>query len=253
MLFGMTDWAAFGWFLFSWIGYTIYAKKRANQRVSLSALLHEYRIGWMKNTLAHENRVPDYVLLGNLTQMGSFLASTSILVIAGIATIIYSADSVVELLADHRFITTPTQEQVQFKLMVLGLIFVFSFFKLTWSMRQHTFCNIMLGAAPLVPAGKELTPAELEFAALMARISDRAGHEFNYGLRSYYFGFALLTWFVNPYVFMLASAVVVTVLYLREFRSTTLKYLTLGRDSLRKMEETRLEPAKAQETTSPIP
>jgi uncharacterized membrane protein len=249
MLFDMLDWVAFFWFLCSWIGYTIYAKKRAHERASLSALLYEYRIGWMKNTLSHENRVPDYVLIGNLTQMGSFLASTSILVIAGIVTIIYSADSVVDLLADHRFVVTPTQEQVQFKLIVLGLIFVFAFFKLTWSMRQHTFCNIMLGSAPYVPPGRELTPAELEFAALMGKISDRAGHEFNYGLRSYYFGLAVLTWFINPYVFMLTCAVVVFVLYMREFRSTTLKYLILARDAMRRMDDEKLARADA----APVP
>lgn len=233
MLFDMLNWAAFIWFLVCWGGYTLYAKKWATKDTSLSAVLAQYRVGWMRNTMHHDNRAPDIILLGNLTNMGSFLASTSILIIAGIATIIYSADSVVELLADHRFITPPTVEQVQFKLIVLCLIFVFAFFKLTWSMRQHTFCNIMLGAAPFV-AGKELDKNEEEFAKLMAKISDGAGHEFNYGLRSYYFGLAVMTWFISPLAFIFTCAVVVFVLYMREFRSTTLKYLTLGLGLLRK-------------------
>ncbi len=232
MLFDALNWAALVWFLVCWGSYTLYAKKQANHGRSLSALLYQYRIDWMLNMFTRDARAPDFFLLGNLSHMGSFLASTSILIIAGIVTIIYSADSIVELLADHRFITPPTQEQVQFKLIVLGLVFVFSFFKLTWSIRQHTFCNIMVGAAPWVPPGTEMTHEQREFAKYIAKISDRAGHEFNYGLRSYYFGLAVLTWFISPIAFMLTCAGVVLVLYLREFRSTTLKYLTLGRKTL---------------------
>lgn len=233
MLFDTLNWFALGWFFLCWGGYTLYAKQRANHGVTLSSVLMEYRRLWMRNMLGRDNRAPDFFLLGNLTQMGSFLASTSILVIAGIVTIIYSVDSVVNLLADHRFITAPTEEQVQFKLVMLGLVFVFAFFKLTWSMRQHTFCNIMLGAAPYVPPTTPLTEDMEEFAKYIAKVSDRAGHEFNYGLRSYYFGLALMTWFINPYVFMFTCACVVYVLYHREFLSTTLKYLVIGQEKLR--------------------
>lgn len=234
MLFDTLDWIAFGWFLLCWAGYTIYAKQRANHGVTLSSVLMEFRRLWMRNMLGRDNRAPDFFLLGNLTHMGSFLASTSILVIAGIVTIIYSADSVVDLLADHRFIAPQTEEQVQFKLLMLGLVFVFAFFKLTWSMRQHTFCNIMLGAAPYVDPTLPLSGDMEEFAKYIAKVSDRAGHEFNYGLRSYYYGLALMTWFINPYVFMVSAACVVYVLYHREFLSTTLKYLVIAQDKLRK-------------------
>jgi len=193
-------------------------------------VLHGYRFEWMKLMLGHENRVPDMILLGNLTNMVNFLASTSILIIAGLVTVIYSADNILELLTDHLFIARTTLEQVQFKLIVLTFIFVFAFFKFTWCMRQHTFCSILLGAAPFVP-NKELTPDELEFAKMAAKISDRAGHEFNFGLRSYYFGLAFLSWFINPWFFMATTAVVVLILYHREFKSTTLKYLMLSRES----------------------
>ena len=53
-------------------------------------------------------------------------------------------------------------------------------------------------------------------------------YNFNLGLRAYYFSLALLTWFVHPLLFVIASSWVVGVLYRREFRSRTLKALLAG-------------------------
>lgn len=223
------DWAALVWFVASWSGYTVYAKKCASQeRQCLTGVLYSYRLDWIRNMLRHENRITDMALLGNLTNMVSFLASTTILVIAGALTAVYSVEDVMGLLADHAFIAATTREQVQFKLLLIATIFGFAFFKFTWSMRQHTFCSILLGAAPWVKT-ETLTPEEEEFAMYAAKISDRAGNEFNYGLRSYYFALAVLTWLISPWLFMATCTAVVFVLYRREFRSTTLKYLILGR------------------------
>lgn len=228
------NWVAFLWFLLCWAGYTIYAKEQARRRRSLSATLFEYRVDWMKNMMSHENRIADMALLGNLTTMVNFLATTTILVTAGILTVVCSTEGVVDLLSGHAYIAPTTQEEVQFKLLLLGVIFVFAFFKFTWSMRQHTFCNIMLGALPYVGKERAMNDDEKQIAEYAAKISDRAGHEFNFGLRAYYFALAVVTWFIGPWVFILTTAIVVWVLHRREFKSTTLKYLVLGRDIIEK-------------------
>jgi uncharacterized membrane protein len=235
MVFGdIINWVAFFWFLLLWAGYTVYAKEMAKRRDCLSAVLYGYRIDWIRNVLRHDNRITDMALLGNLTQMISFLATTTILVIAGLVGAVYSTDDIVALLKEYPFIATTTHEQVQFKLFSLLMVFVFAFFKFTWSMRQHSFCSIMLGAAPVVTTDT-LTPDEEGFVKMAAKISDRAGHEFNYGLRSYYFALALLTWFISPWAVIPACTAVVVILYRREFGSTTLKYLVLSRESFSRM------------------
>lgn len=238
----MLDWVAFGWFFLAWGGYTMYARAQARRTRSLSAILHLFREDWARGMMRREQRIADMALLGNLSQMANFLASTTILVLAGALTVLYSADNVMSLLQGHTFIAVTTKEQVQFKLLMLVLVFVFAFFRLTWCMRQHTFCSIMIGAAPIA-RGDALTPDENEFASYLGKISDRAGHEFNYGLRAYYFALSVLTWFVSPIAFMVSCTLVVWVLYRREFRSATLKYLSMGHDCLMRIEETQRNPA----------
>lgn len=238
----IVDWVAFFWFLACWVGYTLYARRAAQTKASLSALLYSYRVDWVKSLLRHENRIADLALLGNLMQMVNFMATTNIFVLAGSVGVLYSSDRVVSLLSGHDMILPPTLEQVQFKLLTLVGIFIFAFFRFTWALRQHTFCSILMGAAPEVSRGRDLTVDEEQFATQVAKISDRAAHEFNYGLRSYYFALSLLGWFISPYVFIAACSAVVVVLYLREFRSQTLTLLVRSRQSFIKIPQGKANP-----------
>ena len=52
-----------------------------------------------------------------------------------------------------------------------------------------------------------------------------AAETFNDGLRTYYFAFAAIGWFFSPVIFMLATVGVITILYVREFRSEVLRVL----------------------------
>lgn len=238
------NWVAFLWFLTCWVGYTFYARRAAENKACLAALIYSYRIDWMKSLLRHENRISDLALLGNLMQMVNFMATTNIFVLAGAVTVLYSSDSVLKLIEGHAFIAETTLEQVQFKLLVLVVIFIYAFFRFTWALRQHTFCSILIGAAPQVPQGRDLTIDEEQFAQQVAKVSDRAAHEFNYGLRSYYFALSLLAWFISPLLFMAACTMVVVVLYLREFRSRTLSMLVRSRQSFIKVIRTNQEDAQ---------
>ena len=231
----MSDWFGLLWFVVLWAGYTIYARHKAKTAQSLSAVLYRFRLEWSQNMLRHDNRVVDIILLQNLSKMANFMASTTIFVIAGLITALYASDHVALLFEAQSFIKAMTTAEIQFKVLSLVLIFVFAFFRFTWCMRQHTFCSIMMGSAPYIPAERSLSEEDKKFAEYLAKISDRASHEFNYGLRAYYFALAFMTWFLNLYLFMLATFLVVIVLYRREFLSLSLKYLVIAHDARTKM------------------
>ena len=91
--------------------------------------------------------------------------------------------------------------------MLLLAIFVYAFFRFTWSMRQYTFGALLVAAAPEAKhfaRGRGLSREA--FADKAGRIVGMAAETFNDGLRAYYFAFAAIGWFFSPLVFMVGDA-----------------------------------------------
>ena len=109
--------------------------------------------------------------------------------------------------------------------MVLIVVFVYAFFKFTWSLRQYGFVTVMVGAADHIENTPENSSKLDKAAQRIAKMGSMAAYNFNSGLRTYYFSMSILAWFISPWLFMFSSAAVVLILYRREFKSTTLKTL----------------------------
>jgi uncharacterized membrane protein len=110
----------------------------------------------------------------------------------------------------------------ELKIVVLLLIFVYAFFKFSWSLRQFGFCSILVGAARKPPADASEYTVDIDRIAVILSFANR---NFNQGLRGYYFGVAALSWFLHPGLMIAVTLGVVYVLHQREFRSRTLEVL----------------------------
>jgi len=214
----VSDLLSLAWFFMVWIGYTVYADRHARRARSLRAVMHAYREQWMQQMLLRDNRVVDVNILRNLLQGVSFFASATLLILAGLLTILGSTDRAIEIVRALPFAATTTLLQWELKLIVLCMVFVYAFFKFTWALRQFNYCSTLIGAAPKGP--------DEGFARRAAEMATHASKDFNQGLRAYYFSLAALAWFVSPWLFMAATTAVVVVLYLREYRSTALNVLS---------------------------
>ena len=64
-----------------------------------------------------------------------------------------------------------------------------------------------------------------QFARRASALLGLAADTFNDGLRAYYFSFACMAWFFSPLAFTLATALIIVILYSREFRSDVLDVL----------------------------
>jgi uncharacterized membrane protein len=217
------DSIAVGWFLLVWIGYTLFAKNKARQVSCLSYELRRKRTAWMEQMLVRDNKMADVALISTLERNVSFFASSSMLILAGLLTALASSDKIAVVLQQ----VLPWMHQVdgllQFKILALVLIYIFTFFQFTWSLRQYGFGGVLIGAAP---DGRALSPEELQqYANKAAKVIDQAAHSFNYGLRAIYFSLALLAWFINAWLLMVATVVVMLVMKHREFHSKALKAL----------------------------
>lgn len=217
------DWLALLWFAGCWIGYTYYASHEGLGRRSLMRGTDRLRTVWMERMLERDVRIVDSALLGTLMHSVSFFASTTILIIGGLIAALGAIEREIKLTAELGFLVPTSRETWTLKLLALIVVFIYAFFKFTWSIRQFNRCSILLGAAP--HQGQVDAVQRRAWARRLGRLNTLAGDAFNLGLRAYYFGMALLAWFIHPGACVLTSVWVVLVLYRREFTSETARLL----------------------------
>lgn len=215
------------WFLICFKGYMFYARRRSFDTPCLASMLHMYRKEWMLRMLTRDVRIADTTAIANLERGVSFFASTTMLILAGLMTILGSTQAAIDVVADIPFAMTATSAEWELKILLLISLFVYAFFKFTWSLRQYGFVSIMIGGAPL-PEEKVSDMQIDAHASRVAKMTSMAANNFNLGLRTYYFCLAILGWFINPWLFMVLSAGVVYILYRREFKSSTLNTLMMS-------------------------
>lgn len=222
------DWLALLVFLTSWVAYTRYASIQGKRYHSLSSIMHHFRIDWMQRLLRRENRVADMSAVGNLERNSAFFASTSIFIVAGLITVLAASERVMLLLEDISFVQTGTRALWEAKVGILIAVYIYGFLSFTWSMRQFGFLSVIIGSAP-TPTESIDDAVKRDFARHTAQVMDLAGRQFNLGLRAFYFSLAVIGWFLGPLWFVVFTAVIIAVLYRREFRSNTLKELIRAR------------------------
>lgn len=218
---GLADLSAPLLFLAGWVGYARWADWPG--RPTLMARMHEYRLVWMHRMLARENRITDLQVVQVLVANIAFFASSSILLIGGLVAVLGARDQAIAILAELPLAAPGGRNLFDIKVLLMILVFVYAFFKFTWTLRQFNYVAILIGAAP--PPAEAGTAAAERLIERAARMATRAADHFNKAMRAYYFGLAGLAWFVHPLLFAAAALWVVLVSWRREFRSHSLTVL----------------------------
>lgn len=219
------DWAALALFFFGWVGYAAFASRRAKVERTLLASTNHFRKVWMMQVTYRDQRIVDAAVTQNLAASPSFWASTTILVLGGLLAVLGTSDRATELVQDLPFAARTSMLVFDIKIMVLLTVFVYAFFRFTWSMRVYSFGAILVGAAPNVEVFNAGEADRDAFAERAGKLMGMAAESFADGLRAYYMSFAVIGWFVSPAAFALATLAVLWVLYRREFRSDVLAIL----------------------------
>ena len=217
------DWAALAWFFLAWIGYARFARRREPAKPSLLLAGNRVRRQWMLEATKRDVRVLDAVVLQNLSTSPSFFASTTILIVGGLLALIGSGEHTSVLMAELPFTARTSALVLDLKLVLLTGIFVYAFFRFTWSLRQYSLGAMLVASAPAHDEFPHLgEAARNRFADRAGAMMGLAAESFNDGTRAYYFAFAAAAWLFSPLAFALGSAGVVWVLYQREFHSESL-------------------------------
>jgi uncharacterized membrane protein len=224
-LLPLADWAALTLFITGWVGYAVFAHHRARTENTLLASTNHYRTLWMVQVTHRDQRIVDAAVTQNLASSPSFWASTTILVLGGLLAVLGTSEKATELVKDLPFAARTSMLVFDIKIMVLLAVFVYAFFRFTWSMRVYSFGAILVGAAPNVDVFDRGEADRADFARRAGALMGMAAESFADGLRAYYMSFAVIGWFASPLAFALATLAVLGVLYRREFRSDVVAIL----------------------------
>ena len=222
-LLPVADWLGMAFFFAAWLGYAVFARRRARTRPSFLGSSNHVRRQWMLEATRRENRVFDGVVVQNLSTSPSFFASTTILIVGGLLALLGTGEHAQAIVAELPFAARTSALLLDLKLVLLTGIFVYAFFRFTWSLRQYSFGALLVAGAPdRDEFARQGDAARERFADRAGGVVGLAAEAFNDGLRAYYFAFAAAAWLLSPVACALASAGVVWVLYMREFRSEAL-------------------------------
>lgn len=219
------DWAALACFFAAWWGYAAFARKRSAVEGTLLSTTNSIRRHWMYQAAMRENRMFDGVVVQNMSNSSHFFASTTILIIGGLVASLGAGDKAFELFQEIPFASRTSALVLDLKLLVLTGVYVYAFFRFSWSMRQYSFGALLVGAAPDVTHFRTDEAAHKAFADHAGAVMGLAAETFNDGLRAVYLSFAVVLWLMSPLALVVGTAGVVYVLYQREFHSEVLTVL----------------------------
>lgn len=203
----------------AWFGYAAYAEWQHPGRPNLMAITQAMRLSWMRQMIGRDNRMVDAALIGNLQRSITFFASTSIFVLIGLVSMLGYRDKAMDILGAIPFALHASPFLWEFKIFLMMFVFIYSFFKYTWSLRLYNYASIYVGATPPLEHCLKNPEESERYAQRGGALIANAGKHFNMGLRAYYFGLAVLSWFLHPLLFMATIGWVIYEIHRREFRS----------------------------------
>ena len=214
------DVVALLWFSIWWVVYVWYADYRSTLQPALRRQTDHFVREWIARMVERDNRMLDVNVMRNLTRSSQFFASTTMLILGALVALMGYAEKAAGVLAELPFTQQVSERVWELKILLLVLIFVYAFFKFSWSIRQFGLCSILVGATRKPPADAEEYAVHIDRITLIVNF---ANGNFNNGLRAYYFGVAALSWFLHPVLMIAMTTAVVYVLHEREYRSRTVQ------------------------------
>jgi len=221
------DLIAISTFLLCWPGYRFAARRFDRKRPSLMSLVKTFRQRWIERISSRQSHIADATILGNLLRGALFFASTTVFILGGLVALLGTAPKVAEIASQLPFARPTDPALAEIKALALILVFVYAFFKFTWSAWQYNVLSILVGAMPEPGTDDRVRKS---YAAAAGKVAALAGESYNNGVRAYYFSIPLMAWFADAVFFFFTTLIVTFVLYRREFYSPVMDALRTVRD-----------------------
>jgi uncharacterized membrane protein len=182
------------------------ARLRRNPHYTIQSVNNTARAAWVENIMANSSKdVLAVQTLRNSTMAATFLASTAVLLIIGVLNMSHSGGtqgSVLQALGDSHqpVLTLRMLKEVPLLLDLFGAFFFFSF---AIRMYNHVGYLINTGGHPSSPSNP----------SYVARLLNRGGSYYSFGMRCYYLSVPFVFWLFGPAFLFAASLGLIVVLY----------------------------------------
>ncbi len=181
---------------------------------NLSSVIHRYRLQWVKNIVKKSNRGDDLLVVISKSKIASIL-----MVVAFMAAFVCC----------FAIIKGEFEDVINFKLILMAVVFILAFFKFSWVIRQLSYILLLIEAAPNRKENSDLVAdlkRQTRYVNKTAIMLSNIDKNYNSGIESLYLSFALIAWIINVWLFILASILIVSLLYYREYMSRSLILLS---------------------------
>ncbi|NJC40371.1 putative membrane protein [Brevundimonas alba] len=215
---------ALGLFFLCWLGYGPLLALLARRSGSLNDDMIVVRRAWMMVMTHREVRIVDSQLMGHTINSAGFFASTSLLLIAAVASVLFGGEQALQGVAiiDEGMGSTRLLEA---KLALVLLCLARGLLDFIWSIRQMNYALALIGAAPEMHTESD----RVALGEAAANLLNPALSAFSQGVRGYYFGLAAAAWLFGPLWLAVGVVVVFCLLVWRQAASPAARAVRTAR------------------------
>ena len=189
----LLDWIALVLFFIAWLGYGPLLKLIARRSGSLNDDMLVVRDSWMTAMTHREMRLIDSQLMGHSINSASFFASTNLLLIAAVASVLFGGENALRGFAAVGAEAVPVKI-LEAKLALVLICLARGFLDFIWSLRQMNYALALIGAAPEIHTETD----RVAYGHAVAQVLNPALGGFSQGVRGYYFALAAAAWLFGP-------------------------------------------------------
>jgi uncharacterized membrane protein len=118
-----------------WTSFEFLFDSRFRRSDSLNAKMVLVRNAWAARMLTRDTSLVDSNLVGHSIHTATFLASTTVLILAGLLGVLGSSDRIYSAVSSISMIIATDQRLFEWKIGLIIVIFVYTFFQFTWAIQ----------------------------------------------------------------------------------------------------------------------
>ncbi len=202
-------------------------------RGTLNHQLHVVRRSWMNMLLRthRDHRTFDGLMMGHIMNSISFFGSATLLVLAGLVGSLANVHDLHGVVSELKYMGPMSIELFTLYLAIVTLCLGVCFFSFVYALRKLAYTLAMIGGLGEAPGDDKYSQI---MVAATATVLTEAVKSLNNGIRGYYFAVSALFLFVGPYVCMVVTLLMSSLLYFRQAFSTTAGAIGIYVDAIEK-------------------